>query len=160
MGISEACYIPAALALITEYHLGPTRSRAVGIHQMGIYTGVITGSFAGYLAEAPGLGWRSGFAACGIIGMLYALPLLWLLSRAAAPENSATLVKSISFQHDDARTVHERLVHSARPLLHAAGVSLRGWCAIGCRQFCKRNSTSSRASRGSPQSCGGRARPS
>ncbi|MBP6821564.1 MAG: MFS transporter, partial [Acidobacteria bacterium] len=28
MGISEAFYIPAALALITDYHLGPTRSRA------------------------------------------------------------------------------------------------------------------------------------
>ena len=40
MGISEACYIPAALALITDYHLGPTRSRAVGLHQMGclLYT--------------------------------------------------------------------------------------------------------------------------
>ena len=30
MGVSEAFYIPAALALISDYHLGPTRSRAVG----------------------------------------------------------------------------------------------------------------------------------
>ena len=36
MGISEAFYFPAALALITEYHLGPTRSRAVGVHQAGV----------------------------------------------------------------------------------------------------------------------------
>src|SRR5687767_4287363 len=28
MGVSEAFYIPAALALITDYHRGPTRSRA------------------------------------------------------------------------------------------------------------------------------------
>ena len=30
MGISEAFYIPAALALIADFHTGPTRSRAVG----------------------------------------------------------------------------------------------------------------------------------
>ena len=29
MGVSEACYIPAALALIADYHRGPTRSLAV-----------------------------------------------------------------------------------------------------------------------------------
>jgi MFS transporter, Spinster family, sphingosine-1-phosphate transporter len=48
MGISEAFYIPAALALITDYHFGQTRSRAVGFHQMGIYIGVILGGFSGY----------------------------------------------------------------------------------------------------------------
>jgi MFS family permease len=36
MGVSEACYIPAALALIADFHTGPTRSRAIGIHQTGI----------------------------------------------------------------------------------------------------------------------------
>jgi MFS family permease len=85
MGISEACYIPAALALITDYHTGPTRSRAVGWHQMGIYAGVITGSFAGYAADAPEIGWRTGFQSCGLVGMLYAIPLLGLLSRVSSP---------------------------------------------------------------------------
>src|SRR3954451_7660272 len=50
MGISEAFYIPAALALIADYHGTLTRSRAVSIHQMGIYCGVIVGGFAGYMA--------------------------------------------------------------------------------------------------------------
>lgn len=65
MGISEAFYIPAALALIADYHTGETRSRAVSFHQMGIYCGVILGGFTGYAAEMPGLGWRgpSGGAA-------------------------------------------------------------------------------------------------
>ena len=54
MGISEAFYIPAALALIADYHLGETRSRAVGLHQMAIYCGVIVGGFCGYVADAPG----------------------------------------------------------------------------------------------------------
>src|SRR5262245_20198340 len=79
MGISEAFYIPAALALIADYHVGPTRSRAVGLHQMAIYFGVIVGGFGGYIADEPRLGWRVAFDACGIFGMVYALPLVLLL---------------------------------------------------------------------------------
>ena len=79
MGISEAFYIPAALALIAEYHRGATRSRAVGLHQMAIYAGVIAGGFGGFVADAPGLGWRLAFDACGIFGMLYAFPLALLM---------------------------------------------------------------------------------
>ncbi|MEY4271425.1 MAG: hypothetical protein RL250_291 [Verrucomicrobiota bacterium] len=79
MGVSEAFYIPAALALITDFHLGPTRSRAVGFHQMGIYVGVILGGFAGYAADSPDIGWRTAFVWCGAIGVLYALPLFLLL---------------------------------------------------------------------------------
>ena len=79
MGVSEAFYIPAALALITDFHLGPTRSRAVGIHQMGIYAGIILGGFSGYVADNPQLGWRRAFDACGLVGMIYAVPLFALL---------------------------------------------------------------------------------
>jgi MFS family permease len=79
MGISEAFYIPAALALIADHHSGATRSRAVGLHQMAIYWGVIAGGFGGYVADAPDLGWRLAFTACGVVGMLYAVPLVLLL---------------------------------------------------------------------------------
>lgn len=79
MGVSEAFYIPAALALITDFHTGPTRSRAVGFHQMGIYAGIIIGGFSGYVADSPSYGWRYAFSACGLIGILYALPLFALL---------------------------------------------------------------------------------
>ncbi len=79
MGVSEAFYIPAALALITDFHLGETRSRAVGFHQMGIYLGVILGGFAGFAAESPDIGWRAAFDWCGAVGVFYALPLFFLL---------------------------------------------------------------------------------
>jgi MFS family permease len=85
MGISEACYIPAALALIADFHLGATRSRAVGIHQMAIYVGIIVGGFSGYVADAPSLGWRMGFDAAGAVGVLYALPLFWFLRNPPRP---------------------------------------------------------------------------
>ena len=76
MGISEAFYIPCALALIAEYHFGSTRSRAVGLHQTGIYIGQILGGFAGYIADSPDHGWRWAFSTCGMLGVIYALPLL------------------------------------------------------------------------------------
>jgi MFS family permease len=85
MGISEAFYIPAALALIADYHPGPTRSRAVGLHQMALYCGVIAGGFAGYVADAPHLGWRFAFDVCGLFGIVYALPLALLLRDVSRP---------------------------------------------------------------------------
>ncbi len=75
MGVSEACYIPAALALIADYHRGPTCSRAVGIHQAGIYAGIALGGVGGFIADST-YGWRAGFNWFGLAGILYAFVLL------------------------------------------------------------------------------------
>src|SRR5512133_1968129 len=48
MGISEACYIPAALALIADYHRGPTRSLANGIHLTGVMVGSALSGVGGW----------------------------------------------------------------------------------------------------------------
>jgi len=88
MGISEAFYIPAALALIADFHRGHTRSRAIGLHQMGIYLGVIAGGFGGYAADHPGIGWRRAFDACGIAGIAYAVPLFSLLRNPRRPDRA------------------------------------------------------------------------
>ena len=79
MGLSEAFYIPAALALIADHHGTATRSRAVGLHQIGIYLGVMLGSLGGYVAEDPALGWRWAFTGLGLLGVVYACPLWWWL---------------------------------------------------------------------------------
>jgi MFS family permease len=86
MGFCEAFYIPAALALIADFHRGHTRSRAVGLHQMGIYLGVIAGGFGGYAADHPGFGWRRAFDVCGLIGIVYAVPLFLALRNAPRPD--------------------------------------------------------------------------
>lgn len=85
MGVSEAFYIPAALALISDYHTGETRSRAVGMHQMAIYLGVIIGGFSGYVADSL-IGWRGAFNICGIVGIVYAIPLIFSIKD--APKNN------------------------------------------------------------------------
>lgn len=93
MGISEAFYIPAALALISDYHTGTTRSRAVGIHQMGIYCGVILGGFGGFAAQSPDIGWRTTFNFTGLAGILYAFPLFALLRD--APTFTAPAIRPV-----------------------------------------------------------------
>jgi MFS family permease len=93
MGISEAFYIPAALALIADFHTGHTRSRAVGLHQMGIYVGVIIGGFGGYAADSPALGWRWAFELCGLVGVLYAVPLFLLLRDPQRPADGTAATR-------------------------------------------------------------------
>lgn len=77
MGISEACYIPAALALITDYHKGRTRSLATGLHMSGLYAGLALGGIGGYIAEL--WGWRYGFQIFGAFGVVYSVLLLYVL---------------------------------------------------------------------------------
>lgn len=95
MGISEAFYFPAALALIADFHTGHTRSRAVGLHQMAIYCGVIIGGFSGHVADAPDLGWRFGFSVAGLVGIFYSLPLLVFLRDAPRPAQAASAAPRI-----------------------------------------------------------------
>jgi MFS transporter, Spinster family, sphingosine-1-phosphate transporter len=88
MGISEAFYIPAALALITDFHGAQSRSLAVGMHQAGIYTGQMLGGLAGFVADTPGYGWQWMFSTCGMVGIVYAFPLLALLKNPPAREDA------------------------------------------------------------------------
>jgi MFS transporter, Spinster family, sphingosine-1-phosphate transporter len=85
MGVSEACYIPAGLALIADFHRGGTRSRAIGVHQCGIYCGIILGGMGGYIADSR-YGWRAAFTWFGLAGVLYAGVLLVLLKNAPRDE--------------------------------------------------------------------------
>jgi predicted MFS family arabinose efflux permease len=74
LGVSEAFYMPAAVALIVEYHRGPTRSRATGLHLSGVYVGSVLGGLGGALSEA--FDWRPVFLVIGGIGVAYALLLM------------------------------------------------------------------------------------
>lgn len=80
MGISEAFYIPAALALISDYHRGSTRSMATGIHMSGIYAGQMLAGCGALMAGAPyNLGWRLTFETFGFIGVAYAVIVIFFL---------------------------------------------------------------------------------
>ncbi len=123
MGVSEAFYIPAALALIADYHIGPTRSRAVGMHQIGIYAGVIIGGFSGYAADSPSLGWRWMFEVCGLIGVFYALPLFLMV------RNAPALPSELAAKHSPGGALRELLGNRSFLLLvfYFTIPALAGW---------------------------------
>jgi MFS transporter, Spinster family, sphingosine-1-phosphate transporter len=74
MGISEACYIPAALALISDFHGDRSRSLATGLHFSGVYVGMVVGGVGGgWMGEQ--YGWRAAFTFLGIAGIAYTLVL-------------------------------------------------------------------------------------
>lgn len=77
MGISEALYMPAGLALIADYHTGGSRSLAVGIHMTGLYIGQAIGGFGATLAAA--YSWHTTFHWFGLIGIAYAVILALFL---------------------------------------------------------------------------------
>ena len=77
MGISEACYIPAAMALIVDYHRGSTRSLATGIHIAGVMVGQSLGFVGGMIAESHD--WSVAFSVFGLVGVVYSAVLLFFL---------------------------------------------------------------------------------
>lgn len=80
MGVSEALYIPAGLALIAEFHTGKTRSLAVGFHMTGLYMGQALGGFGATLSSY--FNWKNVFMLFGGIGIVYAFVLLIFLKAA------------------------------------------------------------------------------
>ncbi len=77
MGISEACYFPAAGALLMDYHRSSTRSLANGIHLSGVMVGSGLGGLGGFIADRHP--WTFVFELFGIIGIVYSIALLFLL---------------------------------------------------------------------------------
>lgn len=77
MGISEALYLPTALALIADFHQKKTRSLAIGIHMTGLYLGSALGGFGATIAAA--YTWHLTFHSFGIVGMAYAFILMLFL---------------------------------------------------------------------------------
>lgn len=90
MGISEALYIPAGLALIADYHRGSTRSLAVGIHMTGLYAGQALGGFGATVAGS--WSWQTAFQSFGLIGVLYSVILVLFLHE-KRPETVVTAEK-------------------------------------------------------------------
>jgi MFS family permease len=96
MGISEACYIPAALALIADYHRGRTRSLANGIQIMGMFVGQGLGGLGGLIAEH--YRWTTAFTVFGFVGIAYSVVLvLWLRDSSARTSGSRVATASPRF---------------------------------------------------------------
>ncbi len=85
----EATYYPTAAALISDWHRSGTRSRALSIHQTGVFAGAGVGAVAaGALADA--FGWRSPFLIFGVVALVYCTVLFkWLRDAPSAASRGA-----------------------------------------------------------------------
>ncbi|HZH54167.1 MAG TPA: MFS transporter [Sphingobacteriaceae bacterium] len=92
MGISEAFYIPAALALIIDYHSGKTKSTATGLHIGGVYVGQSLGFIGAWLAETHS--WNYAFTVFGIIGIVYSGILLFLIKDKTPEKKEQTNIET------------------------------------------------------------------
>lgn len=91
MGVSEALYIPSCLSLIADYHAGKSRSLAVGLHMTGLYLGQAVGGFGAIFASA--LSWRTTFQGFGLVGVAYAVLLMFCLKEKRQPSAGNTQVR-------------------------------------------------------------------
>jgi MFS family permease len=78
LGISEAIFLPPALAYIASYHSDRTRSLANSIALSGLTTGAGLGSwYGGFMTEH--YSWRLGFFVLGGVGILIAVISILIL---------------------------------------------------------------------------------
>jgi len=77
LGLSQAFYIPAAVALIVDFHLGPTRALAGGVHLTGLVFGNMVGGLGGWLAEKHG--WSDAYTYIALPNLALAILLIFFL---------------------------------------------------------------------------------
>jgi MFS family permease len=108
VALGEATYYPSATALISDWHPNKTRSRALSLHQTGVFAGALLGSFsAGLIADR--FGWRAPFVVFGVLGLAFGAVLFKTLKD--APNRTAQLA-----QH--AKSEPLRIVLSSKPALY------------------------------------------
>ncbi|WP_229311196.1 MFS transporter [Larkinella soli] len=131
MGISEACYIPAAMALIVDYHRGATRSLATGIHIAGVMVGQSLGFLGGMIAENRD--WSSAFSVFGMVGIGYAVVLVFFLRDAPSPAAAESPIvkteESVRFG-EAVRNLFSKPAFSLL-LLFWALLGVVGWLIVG-----------------------------
>jgi predicted MFS family arabinose efflux permease len=88
LGLSEAIFLPTALAHIATFHTDSTRSLANAIALTGFPVGAgIGGFYGGFMGDH--YSWRAGFYILGIVGLVVALVLVAFL-----PNLPASMVES------------------------------------------------------------------
>jgi len=80
IGVVEALFMPAAVALLAVAHPPEGRSRAIGVYSTAQLAGVVMGGwYGGWMAQHDH--WRWAFYSLGVAGILYAVPYGGLLRR-------------------------------------------------------------------------------
>jgi MFS family permease len=92
LALAQVACVPASVALVVEYHRGPTRSLASGLLLSGAMTGAALSGVGGWLAEGPG--WKVAFQLFGVIGLAFSMVLAVGLRDPAVPPAATTTTEA------------------------------------------------------------------
>ena len=105
-GFGQPFYYPSSTSLISQLH-ADSKATALSLLQLGMYGGVIGCSWlAGWFASLGTEGWRLPFKTLGILGLLWALVLAFLLKN----------TKSVSDSHKDHKEHKENVIKDSASL--------------------------------------------
>ena len=91
-GFGQPFYYPSSTSLISQLH-ADTKATALSILQLGMYGGVIGCSWlAGWFAGLGTEGWRLPFKTLGVLGLLWAFALAFLLKNTSPAQSSGSRV--------------------------------------------------------------------
>ncbi|TDE10778.1 MFS transporter [Dyadobacter psychrotolerans] len=127
LGVTEACYIPAAMALIVDYHKGSTLPLATSLHVAGFSLGQSLAFLGGWIAEQYKV--NTSFLVFGAIGMAYAVLLSFFLRDVSKVSQKSKITSAIHFSD----AVKSLLSHRSYLFLLALWALLYviGWIVIG-----------------------------
>jgi predicted MFS family arabinose efflux permease len=87
MGLTEAAFVPPAMALLASAHAPVMQSRATSFFYTAQLAGAVAGgALGGWIAEQ--LGWRLAFFIMGAAGLLFVVPFLCFLRGFPEPANA------------------------------------------------------------------------
>ena len=105
-GFGQPFYYPSSTSLISQLH-ADSKATALSLLQLGMYGGVIGCSWlAGWFAGLGAEGWRLPFRTLGVLGLLWALVLAFLLKN----------TKSVSDSHKDHKEHKENVIKDSASL--------------------------------------------
>lgn len=91
-GFGQPFYYPSSTSLISQLH-ADTKATALSILQLGMYGGVIGCSWlAGWFAGLGTEGWRLPFKALGVLGLIWAVVLVFLLKNTRPAQSGSSRV--------------------------------------------------------------------
>jgi len=79
LALTQALYLPAAVALIVQVHSENSRSKALSVHGAGQFIGIIVGGWYGGFA-AEWLGWRSMLWILALVTAMYGVALAFIVN--------------------------------------------------------------------------------
>jgi sugar phosphate permease len=129
LALAQTACVPASVALVVDYHRGPTRSVASGLLLSGAMAGAALSGLGGWLAEGPG--WKFTHQAFGLIGIGFSFLILFLLRD---PEASVTATKTDGSERVSFGEAFRSLLTNPgywAMLLFSCVLGIVGWSVIG-----------------------------